>query len=244
MTTLSWRRPSTGSGWPVEAEALERAQQLEALRFRSGAHQTSALRSPSGEPYPAPAMTVDRQSAFLKQTVNAYRRAPLSIRVRPKSGGATKQVADVLEGKIREIEQESRGRNSLHGGAGSGCRPGSRLFPPGHRMGRSAQLRADAYVSARSTSRFSVYVDPTARHPAGLDMQWAFVVERLSRDAFRSQYGVEPAPASQWSGTGDDVWYSVDDVQVADYFYKVWTETEVVQFPDGTVVPTEGMGDD
>ena len=90
-----------------EAEALERAQQLEALRFRSGAHQTSALRSPSGEPYPAPAMTVDRQSAFLKQTVNAYRRAPLSIRVRPKSGGATKQIADVLEGKIREIEQES-----------------------------------------------------------------------------------------------------------------------------------------
>ena len=36
-------------------------------------------------------------------------------------------------------------------------------------------------------------VDPTARHPAGLDMQWAFVVERLSRDAFRSQYGVELA---------------------------------------------------
>ena len=40
-----------------EAEALERAQQLEALRFRAGNHQTSALRSPSGEPYPAPAMT-------------------------------------------------------------------------------------------------------------------------------------------------------------------------------------------
>ena len=78
-----------------EAEALERAQQLEALRFRSGAHQTSALRSPSGEPYPAPAMTVDRQSAFLKQTVNAYRRAPLSIRVRPK---------------IRRCDQADRGR--------------------------------------------------------------------------------------------------------------------------------------
>ena len=68
-------------------------------------------------------MTVDRQSAFLKQTVNAYRRAPLSIRVRPKSGGATKQVADVLEGKIREIEQEIRSRSGLHG------RPSTR--PPG-----------------------------------------------------------------------------------------------------------------
>ena len=79
-----------------ESEALERAQQLEALRFRSGDHSVAAMRGAGGEAYPAPTMTVDRQSAFLKQTVNAYRRAPLSIRVRPKSGGATKQVADVL----------------------------------------------------------------------------------------------------------------------------------------------------
>ena len=82
-----------------EAEAAERAQQLEALRFRSGEHQVAAMRGTGGESYPAPMMTVDRQSAFLKQTVNAYRRAPLSIRVRPKSGGATKQVADVLGGQ-------------------------------------------------------------------------------------------------------------------------------------------------
>ena len=90
-----------------EAEDTERAQQLEALRFRSGDHSVAAMRGAGGEAYPAPTMTVDRQSAFLKQTINAYRKSPLSIRVRPKSGGATKQVADVLEGKIREIEQES-----------------------------------------------------------------------------------------------------------------------------------------
>ena len=224
-----------------EAEAVERAQQLEALRFRSGAHQTSALRSPSGEPYPAPAMTVDRQSAFLKQTVNAYRRAPLSIRVRPKSGGATKQIADVLEGKIREIEQESEAEIAytvaLDQAAGQGLgyfRLVTEWVDP-HSFEQTLRI-CPIY------SRFTVYVDPTARHPAGLDMQWAFVVERLSRDAFRAQYGVEPAPASQWSGTGDDVWYDDDSVQVADYFYKVWEETEVVQFPNGTVVPSKDIG--
>ena len=224
-----------------EAEALERSQQLEALRFRSGAHQTSALRSPSGEPYPAPAMTVDRQSAFLKQTVNAYRRAPLSIRVRPKSGGATKQIADVLEGKIREIEQESEAEIAYTVALDQAAGQGLGYF-------RLVTEWADPHSFEQVLricpiySRYTVYADTTSRHPAALDMEWAFIVERLSRDAFRSQYGVEPAPASQWSGTGDDVWYSVDDVQVADYFYKVWTETEVVQFPDGTVVPTEGMG--
>ena len=32
-------------------------------------------------------------------------------------------------------------------------------------------------------------------------------------------------------------------VQVADYFYKMWEETELVQFPNGTVVPTKDIGE-
>jgi hypothetical protein len=225
-----------------DAEAQERAQQLEALRFRSGDHTVAAMRGAGGEAYPAPTMTVDRQSAFLKQTVNAYRRAPLSIRVRPKSGGATKQVADVLEGKIREIEQESEAEISytvaLDQAAGQGLgyfRLVTEWVDP-HSFEQTLRI-CPIY------SRFTVYADPTSRHPAGLDLQWAFIVERLSRDAFRSQYGVEPAPASQWQGAGDDVWYDTDDVQVADYFYKTWEETELVQFPGGTVVPTKDIGE-
>lgn len=225
-----------------EAEALERAAQLEALRFRAGDHTVAAMRGAGGEPYPAPTMTVDRQSAFLKQTVNAYRRAPLSIRVRPKSGGATKQIADVLEGKIREIEQESEAEVAytvaLDQAAGQGLgyfRLVTEWVDP-HSFEQTLRI-CPIY------SRFTVYADPTSRHPAGLDLGWAFVVERLSRDAFRSQHGMEPAPASQWSGTGDDVWFDTDDVQVADYFYKTWEEVELVQFPNGTVVPTKDIGE-
>ena len=225
-----------------DAEAAERAQQLEALRFRSGDHSIAALRGAGGEAYPSPTMTVDRQSAFLKQTVNAYRRAPLSIRVRPKSGGATKQVADVLEGKIREIEQESEAEVAytvaLDQAAGQGLgyfRLVTEWVDP-HSFEQTLRI-CPIY------SRFTVYADPTSRHPAGLDLGWAFIVERVSRDAFRSQYGVEPAPASQWQGTGDDVWYDTDDVQVADYFYKTWEETELVQFPNGVVIPAKDIGE-
>ena len=39
------------------------------------------------------------------------------------------------------------------------------------------------------------------------------------------------------------MWYDDDSVQVADYFYKTWEETELVQFPNGTVVPTQGIGE-
>ena len=225
-----------------DAEAAERAQQLEALRFRSGDHSVASMRGAGGESYPAPTMTVDRQSAFLKQTINSYRKSPLSIRVRPKSGGASKQVADILEGKIREIEQESEADQAyvvaLDQAAGQGLgyfRLVTEWVDP-HSFEQTLRI-CPIY------SRFTVYADPTSRHPAGLDLGWAFVVERLSRDMFRSQYGVEPAPASQWSGTGDDVWFGTEDVQIADYFYKTWEEVELVQFPNGVVVPSKDIGE-
>ena len=123
-----------------DAEAQERAQQLEALRFRSGDHSVAAMRGAGGEAYPAPTMTVDRQSAFLKQTVNAYRRAPLSIRVRPKAGGATKQVADVLGGQDPGDRAGERSRGGVYRGLGPGRWPGLGLFSTRDRMGRPAQL--------------------------------------------------------------------------------------------------------
>ena len=44
---------------------------------------------------------------MIQQVLNAYRRRPLGMRVRPKGGGADKKVADILEGKLRDIEQQS-----------------------------------------------------------------------------------------------------------------------------------------
>lgn len=223
-------------------ESAERVSQLEALRFRTGDHSVAAMRGAGGEAYPAPTMTVDRQSAFLKQVINSYRRSPLSIRVRPKSGGASKQVADILEGKIREIEQESEADQAYVVALDQAAGQGTGYI-------RLITEWTDDYSFEQTIrilpvySRFAVYVDPASTHPAGLDMNFCFIVEKITRDSFMAKYRLQPPSSSQWQGTGDDAWFDGDFVQIADYYYRTWEETELVQFPNGTVVPSKDIGD-
>jgi hypothetical protein len=226
----------------AEYESAERSHQLEALRFRAGDHSIASMRGAGGEAYPAPTMTVDRQSAFLKQVVNSYRRAPLSIRVRPKSGGATKQIADVLEGKIREIEQESEAEQAYAVALDQAAGQGTGYI-------RLITEWVDDYSFEQTLrilpvySRFSVYVDPASTHPAGLDMNFCFIVEKITRDTFMAKYRLQPPSSSQWQGTGDDMWYDGDFVQISDYYYRTWEEVELVQFPNGTVIPAKDIGE-
>ena len=44
-------------------------------------------------------------------------------------------------------------------------------------------------------NRFAVYVDPASVHPAGLDMEWAFIIERMATSRFKQYYEVSPAGA-------------------------------------------------
>lgn len=226
----------------ADAENEEREQQAHALRFRAGEH-LPPTRAGTGEAYQAPLLTVDRVRQHLNQVVNSYRKNPLSIRIRPKSGGATKQVAEVLEGHIRSIEQESEAAIAYTTALDTAASIGTGYF-------RLCTDYYDPWSFERTIkieplyNRFAVYMDPHATHPAALDANWCFVTAMMSRDAFMAEYDQQPPSAAEWVSTGNDrEWYTRDAVQVADYYYRTWERTELVKMPDGTVLPTEGLED-
>jgi hypothetical protein len=226
----------------ADAEEGERQQQLHAVRFRAGEHLPPA-RGGGGEAYAAPLLTVDRQRQHLNQVINAYRKNPLSIRIRPKSGGATKQVAELLEGHIRSIEQESEAAIAYTNSLDNAASVGTGYF-------RLVLEYRDPYAFEQTVSieplynRFAVYMDPQATHPAALDANWCFVTSMMSRDAFMAEYPLQPPASGEWSSTGNDrAWYTTDDVQVADYYYRTWERTELVKMPNSTVLPTAGLDD-
>ena len=150
-----------------EAEATERSQQLDALKFRAGDHWPAALRQDNmGEASEQLTMVIDRLNPMIQQTINAYRKSPLAMRVRPKGGGASKQVADMIEGHLRDIEQQSEAEIAytiaLDQAVGQGL--GYFRLVREYEDERSFQqvLRIKAVYN-----RFSVYMDPASVHPAG-----------------------------------------------------------------------------
>src|SRR5262245_16353181 len=90
-------------------EQDERQQQYEAQRFAAGEHWPAWLLQQRSQPgQEQPSLVIDRTTQYRNQILNSYRRNPLGIRVRPKDGGATPQLATILEGHMRSIEADSQ----------------------------------------------------------------------------------------------------------------------------------------
>lgn len=223
-------------------EHQEREQQRQALAFRAGEHQDPNWRHvESGETYPQPSLVVDRQSQYIQQITNAVRKNPLAVRVRPRGGGASQPVADILQDAIRAIEQESQADIAYQVAYDQAVGQGTGYF----------RLTTE-YVSPWSFeqqirvlpifNRMTVYMDPGATMPAASNAQWAFVVDLMTRPEFAARYGRQAPRADRW---GSDVqpWFQDDMVQVADYYYTTYERLTIVRLPSGQVVPRDRLQD-
>lgn len=226
-----------------EAEADERAQHLDALKFRAGDHWPAVLQQGQEPGQPAPlTMVIDRLNPMIQQVLNAYRRSPLAMRVRPKGGGADKKVADILEGKLRDIEQQSEADISYYIALDQACGQGLGYF-------RLTTEYEDPYSFTQDLrikplyNRFAVYCDPASVHPAALDLEWAFIIERMATSRFMQYYEVSPSELTLFAGPEDGTWHTKAEVQVAEYYYKTYKKQELVRLQDGRVLPTEGLSD-
>ena len=230
-------------GWCEEHEGDERRQHLDALKFRSGDHWPAVLQQGQDPDQPSPlTMVIDRLNPMIQQVLNAYRRSPLAMRVRPKSGGANKQVADILEGKLRDIEQQSEADIAYFVALDQACGQGLGYFEVVTEYEDARSFQQDLRIKPLY-NRFAVYVDPASTHPAGLDMEYAFIIEKMATSRFQQYYEVSPQDLTLFCGPYDGTWHTQAEVQVARYLYKTYTTETLVQLPNGTVLPTEGMGD-
>src|SRR3954462_7654869 len=91
-----------------EAEAENRAEALDDLRFaklgEQWPEQVRAQRIRDGRP----CLTINRQPAFIRQVVNEARQHRPSIKVHPVDDVADPAIAQIYDGLIRNIERTSK----------------------------------------------------------------------------------------------------------------------------------------
>jgi hypothetical protein len=216
------------------AERDERVQQADAARFRAGEQWTAEMRRLREQPGSSrPCLVIPRQEQFIRQVTNEERKNPQAIRVNPVDSGADVPTAELLQGVIRHIEVASRADIAL-----------TLAYDQAVGQGLGYVRLLTRYVDERSfdqellvtpvRSRMAVYLDPHSESPDGLDADWGFVVERMSKAAFAAQY---PQARASMAGWGDEhPWIEADSVQVAEYWYKEYTTRTIVQLVTGEVM--------
>lgn len=184
-----------------------------------------------------PCFTVDRLNPMLRQIVNEERQNRPAIQVNPTSGGATEDIADILAGMIRHIEQDSSAESAYDKAGWYAAATGIGYIRIRTDYEHEETFDQKLYIEDISDP-LSVFYDTMSVDIDGHDANWAFIVTNMDKEDFIHKYpdsktveGVNEVGWHYFSADEPD-WYTEDTIRIAEYFYKDYTKETLYQLQD------------
>lgn len=220
-----------------------RINATEELDFIAGEHWTQDMKD---ERKGRPCLTFDRIGPSCDQVTNNMRQNPPEARIAPVGSMATKDEADLIQGLLRNIDQDSNGETAYITAYDYAVKVGRGWWRNSFDWETDDPDSPDAMLQKIVTKRirnpFSVYPDPAAEEFDYSDMRYLFATEDLDENEFRDQWGgdegtVTAGYASNLEGIGDKIrqsWFPKGSIRVAEYWYVEFEDVEVcmVSVPD------------
>lgn len=214
-----------------EAWHDDRGRYVEDLRFLAGEHwgdQAKKLREEANRP----CLVVDKLNQYVRQVVNDSRQNRPSIKVRPVDDEADIEVADVLQGMCRHIEERSNADTAYDTALESAVKGGFGFFRILTEYAHEKTFDQELTVK-RIRNPLTVLFDPDCQEPDGSDARFCFVFEEMPCDEFEAQYPGKaklPLDDEKYSGWADD-----EKVIVAEYWEVVAEDKTMHLLADGSV---------
>ncbi len=194
-----------------------------------------------------PCFTIDRINPALRQIVNEERQNRPSIQVDPTSGGATQDVANVIAGMIRHIEQDSNAETAYDTAGWYAAAGGV-----GYLRVRNEYVNPNSFDQKLCiegiADPMTVFLDPDSVQSDGCDLDWGFIIDTMPKDVFKVKYPESKMLKDMdhlggWSlyDCDEPEWLTKDDIRIAEYFYKDYVKKTLYQIQDnvsGDIIAT------
>jgi hypothetical protein len=191
-----------------------------------------------------PCLTINKMPAFIRQVVNDARQNKPSIKVHPADSGADPEVAEILNGLIRNIEYTSNADTAYDTATECAVSGGFGYIRVGLDYAYDDSFDMDITVN-RVSNPFSVYGDPNSRAADSSDWDLAFVTDRLSKKQFEHEY--KGAQKVDWDDTDwkdAQEWIDEDSVLVAEWWTRDKVDKPIVMLTNGMVVDKADLEED
>ena len=183
-----------------------------------------------------PCYSYNRLGQAIDQVLSDQREQSPQIKVRPVDGKSDPKLADIYNGLIRNIEDQSDAESvyddafmyTTMGGFGYW-----RVLPE-YMDGKTF----DQELFVRPVhSQFSVHLDPSASHITKRDANWGFLSAWVDKEVFKQEYGEDNLKDfDDITDEGMEQWVREDQVRIVEYYRKVFTFKELVELSDGRVM--------
>lgn len=231
------------------AEDGQRARELEDLKFFRGLpedqwpdnirKERAGGIAPDGRTVLAerPCLVINKIDPAVTQTINEARRARLAIQIKAKTN-ASAEDAELRQGMIRAIEVDSRASLARMWAFERAAQCGRGYYRVEKKYALDGDFDLDLAVGL-IPNQGSVYLDPRATELDKRDGEFAFITEDMPRSTYERKFGEAPeATGEQFTSINDRApgWVDKDTIRVAEYFYVVTTQRELLALQDGTKV--------
>src|SRR3984957_8016628 len=224
-------QPASSTDYPGIFE--EAAERLRIAQQAEGENRSAAvldLEFEDGQQWPddlynmrkiqrRPTLTINHTRTMVRRVVNNMRQQRPRIMVHPVGEGADIDLAKKVQGLIRHIEYRSEGATAYDVGGESAVKIGW-----GYWRVLSEYVDEDSFEQElkllQIRNLFTVYMDPAALLPAGEDMEWCIISEKMKRSEYERKY--PKAENSEWregaAGDQGPDWETEEDIRLAEYF--------------------------
>lgn len=227
-----------------EAEREQRVLAVEDMRFaqtEDGQWDDNAINKRKNRPR----FTINRVAGAIDQLIGDQRQNRTDIKVRPVSGGATDDIANMLTGLIRNVETCSKASNAydnafdevINGGYG-GWRVTTEFMD-------DDIFEQEIKIKGINSATTSLWFDDAAKEYDKRDAMWAFLTVDMPKEEHKERFPDSPAvnwSQDQFNQNGCLNWVGDNFTKVAEYWVKEPVTKEIALLSDGRVIDIDEDG--
>src|SRR3990167_5069987 len=186
-----------------------------------------------------PCLTIDKVNQYIVQVVNDFRQGKPGINVRPQDDQADAEMAKVLKGIVRNIEDQSKADIAYATAVECAAKIGVGFFRLVTEYVSDDSFDQEIFIRPLPNP-FAVYLGHHVL-PDGSDAKDGFVIEALPVARFKEQY-----PGKKWKPDEfDDIgehkayWHTGETVTLVEHYYIESTKQTLFFLADGTTMIEE-----
>lgn len=223
----------------------ERMQCLQDRRFYSIAG--AQWEGPLGDQFEnKPKFEMNKVHLAVIRIINEYRNNRISVDFIPKDGTQNDKLADTCDGLYRADEQDSGAQEAYDnafeeavGGGFGAWRLRACYEDEEDEEDERQRIRMEPIFDADS----SVFFDLDAKRQDKADAKYCFVLTSMSPDAYKEEYGDDPASWPKEIHQRYFDWFTPDAVYVAEY-YEIEQKSELIHIFQGLALTENGEPDE
>lgn len=205
----------------LSADKEGRAEAVDDLKFRN-LEQWPADLLAKRKAKKRPCLVLDKCNEKIRQVIGDIRQNKIGIKVNPNDENADPDTADVIEGKIRNIEYISNAEIAYDTAGENSTTCGRGWIRVVTKWADALSMDEEIYIE-RVADPLSVYYDPGAFDWNLVDARFMFVVRSIDKkEEYKDKYkGKIPVDIQSDRFSGATNWISGDNVIIAEYWLKV-----------------------